>query len=53
MHENNMVKEAEILKDRDSRGDITCSVERHAYVILAGNKIDDLTQALQNLKVNS
>lgn len=51
MRQNSNVQEAEILKEKDKRGDILCSADRHAYVILAETNITDLTQSLQNLKV--
>lgn len=51
MRQNSSVKEVEILKEKDNRGDILCSADRHAYLVLAGTNITDLTQSLQNLKV--
>lgn len=42
------VKEAAILKNAGSRGDISCSADRHAYVILAGDKITESTKFLQS-----
>lgn len=41
------VEEAGILKEDGTRGDINCSADRHAYVIVSGSKVDESIDFLQ------
>ncbi|MDK7749787.1 ATP-grasp domain-containing protein [Brevibacterium sp. UMB10442] len=45
------VKDAGVMKAAGDRGPITCSADRHAYVILSGQNISRTVQSLQSQKV--
>lgn len=44
------VQEADVLKAAGHRGDMVCSADRHAYVILAGSTITEAKLSLQRQK---
>lgn len=51
VHQHEDVKDAGVMKAAGDRGPITCSADRHAYVILSGQNISRTVQSLQSQKV--
>ena len=48
VHQHEDVQDAGLLKTADSRGPISCSADRHAYVVLSGHRISQTSQSLRD-----